>query len=79
MNKKLLRILKNNDSKFLLVDKELQELITKLSQTMNTNAHDVVKTALKILDKSIGKKVIIRDTNAKIDEEITAFENINKI
>jgi regulator of PEP synthase PpsR (kinase-PPPase family) len=76
MDKKILDILKQNNAKFLLVDEELQEIITRLSEKLDTNTHDVVKTAVKLLEKSIGKKVILRNKKNNIDEVISAFEDL---
>lgn len=76
MNEKLIEQLKSKNAKLFVVDAELEELIKKLSTEMQTSSHDVVLTAIKLLSKSINKKIILRDPITLTDIEISALEDI---
>lgn len=78
MNLNIAKQLKHKKAKLMVIDSEDKKRIEKLCVDMNTSAVDVVSTATKLLEKSLNKKIILRDTTTNTDVEINIFEHLNK-
>lgn len=78
MNLNVAKQLKQKKAKFMVIDSEDKKRIEKLCIDMNTSPVDVVSTATKLLEKSLNKKIILRDTSTNTDVEINIFEHLNK-
>lgn len=77
MNQKVIDELKSKNAKLFIVTEDLETIIKQLSSTLDTSAHDVVLTACKLLQKSLNKKIILRDIKNATDVEINTFEDLS--
>jgi hypothetical protein len=75
MKKRILEILKQKDYKLIAIDKATAEQIDVASKTLDTTPEDVVRSALELLNQSIGKEVILVDKKHNTEARITALEN----
>lgn len=78
MNLKVVRQLEKKKAKLMFIDSEDKKRIEKLCVELNTTPIDVVSTATKLLEKSLNKKIILRDANTNTDLEIDIFEHLKK-
>lgn len=75
MKNSILNILKQKGSKILLVKPQIAEEITRMCRELNTNASDVLETALELLKLSTTNKIQISNGNKIIN--IPPMTNIN--
>jgi hypothetical protein len=77
MKKRILEILKQKDYKLIAIDKATADQIEEASKALNTTPEDVVRSALELLNQSLGKEVVLLDNKHNTEARITALENTN--
>jgi hypothetical protein len=75
MKKRILEILKQKDYKLIAIDKATAARIEEASIALNTTQEDVLRSALELLNQSLGKEVVLVDKKHNTEARITALEN----
>lgn len=73
MNRKLVKQLKENKIGLAPIDQETVEIIEKLASATGANAISIIHEAVKLLEKSLGRQLIVRKPGSKWDMKINKF------
>lgn len=79
MKKRIQEILREKNYKLIAIDKATAEQIEEASKTLNTTTEDVIRSALELLNQSLGKEVVLIDNKHNTEARITALENTQAI
>lgn len=79
MNKRLVKQLKDNNIGLAPIDQETAEIIQKLAAATGANAISLIHEAVKLLEKSMGRQLIVRKPGSKWDMKINKFTQFKTI
>lgn len=73
MNKRLVKQLKDNNIGLAPIDQDTADTIQKLADATGANAISLIHEAVKLLEKSLGRQLIVRKPGSKWDMKINKF------
>lgn len=79
MNKEQQKELIKKGIKFAMVDQDTVDRIEKIKKATGSDTISVINAAVQVLEKSLGRKLIVQEDDTNLDLTINKFKKFDKV
>ncbi len=79
MNKQLVKAIKNREVELAAIDKKTATRIQKIAESTGADASSIINASVQLLEKSLGREVVVKDSKSPWNLIINHFKKYNRI